>query len=78
MIDAKNIRDLILAQSFPANELGDLFRQFSPHQRPFWISNANVREDILIARCHNRVLGQIWQVHNQFGSFGDLGSVGFM
>jgi hypothetical protein len=32
LIDTENIRDLILAQSFPANQLGDLFRQFSSHQ----------------------------------------------
>jgi hypothetical protein len=32
LIDAKNTRDLILAKSFPANDLGDLFRQLSPHQ----------------------------------------------
>jgi hypothetical protein len=32
LIDAKNIRDLILAKFFSANELGDLFRQLGPHQ----------------------------------------------
>jgi len=64
LIDAENVRDLILAEPFSANELCDLFREFSPHQRSFRIADSNVHKDILIARCHNRVLGQIWQARN--------------
>ena len=78
LIDTENVRDLILPKPSPANELGDLLRQFGAHQRSFRITDFNVRKDILAAFYHSQLLGQIWQVRNQPGSFGAFGRSGFM